>query len=88
MFNELAEKRRSVRVYDERPVEAAKIDIIIEAAFAPPQEGNKTWAFVVVTDKILLEKTFRGEARRGRLCQGCPGCRRRMWRSICFWTVG
>ena len=57
MFNELAEKRRSVRVYDERPVEAAKIDIIIEAALRSPSgRGTRPWAFVVVTDKILLEK--------------------------------
>ena len=32
MFNELAEKRRSVKGYAKRPVEAEKIDAIIEAA--------------------------------------------------------
>lgn len=57
MFNELAEKRRSVKVYAERPVEAAKIDAIIEAALRSPSgRGIRPWAFVVVTDKSLLEK--------------------------------
>jgi nitroreductase len=57
MFNELAEKRRSVKVYAKRPVEAEKIDAIIEAALRSPSgRGTRPWAFVVVTDKILLEK--------------------------------
>ena len=57
MFNELAEKRRSVKVYAKRPVEAGKIDAIIEAALRSPSgRGTRPWAFVVVTDRILLEK--------------------------------
>jgi len=57
MFNELAEKRRSVTVYAKRPVEAAKIDAIIEAALrCPTGRALRPWAFVVVTDKTLLEK--------------------------------
>jgi len=57
MFNELAEKRRSVKGYAARPVEAAKIDAIIEAALRSPSgRAARPWAFVVVTDKPLLEK--------------------------------
>ena len=57
MFNELLEKRRSVKVYANRPVEAAKIDTIIEAALrAPTGRAARPWEFVVVTDKTLLEK--------------------------------
>jgi len=57
MFNELAEKRRSVKVYAERPVEAGKIDAIIEAALRSPTGGaRRPWAFVVITDKTLLDK--------------------------------
>ena len=57
MFNELLEKRRSVKVYSERPVEAEKIDTIIEAALRSPSgRAARPWAFVVVTDKTLLEK--------------------------------
>ena len=57
MFNELAKKRRSVKVYAERPVESAKIDAIMEAALRSPSgRGTRPWTFVVVTDKVLLGK--------------------------------
>jgi nitroreductase len=57
MFNELAEKRRSVRAYADRPVEPAKMDAIIEAALRSPSgKAARPWTFVVVTDKALLEK--------------------------------
>ena len=57
MFNELVEKRRSVKVYGKRPVEAGKIDAVIEAALRSPSgRAARPWAFVVVTDKALLEK--------------------------------
>jgi nitroreductase len=57
MFNELAEKRRSVKGYAARSVEAGKIDAIIEAALRSPSgRAARPWAFVVVTDKTLLEK--------------------------------
>ncbi len=57
MFNELAEKRRSVKTFAARPVEAKKVDAIIEAALrSPTGRAARPWAFVVVTDKTLLEK--------------------------------
>ena len=57
MFNELVEKRRSIKVYAERPVEAQKIDAIIEAALrSPTGAARRPWTFVVVTDKTLLKK--------------------------------
>ena len=57
MFNELMKKRRSVRVFAKRPVEAEKIDAIIEAALrCPSGRGARPWTFVVITDKVLLEK--------------------------------
>ncbi len=57
MFSELAKKRRSVRTYAKRPVEAEKIDAIIEASLRSPSgRAARPWSFVVVTDKTLLEK--------------------------------
>jgi nitroreductase len=57
MFNEMAEKRRSVKVFADRPVEAVKIDAIIEVALRSPSgRAARPWAFVVVTNKTLLEK--------------------------------
>ncbi len=57
MFNKLAETRRSIKVYADRPVEPEKVEAIIEAALrAPTGRAARPWSFVVVTDKALLEK--------------------------------
>jgi len=57
MFLSLIQKRRSMRQYTEKPVEAGKIDQLIEAVLrSPSSRGFNPWEFVVVTDKTLLEK--------------------------------
>lgn len=57
MFLSLAQKRRSIRRYKDKPVESEKIDRLVEAALrAPSSRGFNPWEFVVVTDRILLEK--------------------------------
>jgi len=49
--------RTSIRKYQNKPVEAAKIDTLIRAAMAAPTAVNKQpWHFVVVTDSELLQK--------------------------------
>lgn len=57
MFSDLVKSRRSIREYEDRPVEQEKIDTIIEAALrAPSGRGIRPWHFVVVTDRDMLEK--------------------------------
>ena len=57
MFLSLIQKRRSIRQYLAKPVEADKIDMLIEAALrSPSSRGFNPWEFVVVTDQDLLEK--------------------------------
>jgi len=57
MFDKLAEKRRSITKYTDRPVEQEKIDKIIETALrAPSARGARPWHFVVVTDQTTREK--------------------------------
>ena len=57
MFADLVKNRRSIREYEDRPVEPAKIDTIIESALrAPSGRAIRPWSFVVVTDKDILEK--------------------------------
>ncbi len=73
MFNELMEKRRSVRVYAKRPVEAAKMDAIIEAALRSPSgRAARPWAFVVVTDRALLEKLSVAKPAGGAFIKDAP----------------
>jgi nitroreductase len=55
MFISLLEKRRSIREFLERPVEAEKVDLLIEAALrAPSSRGFNPWEFILVTDRSLL----------------------------------
>ena len=57
MFLTLAQKRRSIRQYLEKPIEAEKIERLVEAALrAPSSRGFNPWEFIVVTDRVLLEK--------------------------------
>jgi nitroreductase len=47
--------RRSIRRYEEKPVEAEKLDLLLQAAMAAPSAMNcQPWEFVVVTDPDKL----------------------------------
>lgn len=47
--------RRSIRSYQERPVEMEKIDVLLKAAMAAPSAMNiKPWEFIIVTDAQKL----------------------------------
>lgn len=57
MFAELMKKRRSIKIFEDRALEAEMIDVIIESALRSPSgRAARPWHFVVVTDKGLLEK--------------------------------
>ncbi len=73
MFKEIAQKRRSVKVYAERPVETEKIDAIIEAALRSPSgRAARPWAFVVITDKTLLKKLSDAKPQGGAFLKDAP----------------
>lgn len=57
MFLSLAQSRRSIRKYQNKPVESEKIDRLVEAVLrAPTSMGKNSWEFVIVTDRGLLKK--------------------------------
>ena len=48
--------RRSIRRYEDRPVEPERIETLLRAAMAAPSAGNEqSWRFVVVTDRAQLD---------------------------------
>jgi nitroreductase len=56
-FNELLEKRRSVRKFQETQVPEDLIEKIIDDATQAPNAGNlQPWQFIVITDKKLIRK--------------------------------
>ncbi|KUG29947.1 nitroreductase family protein [hydrocarbon metagenome] len=49
--------RRSIRKYDGRPVSPAQAETLLRAAMAAPSAGNaQPWRFVVVTDRLILDR--------------------------------
>ena len=61
-FQELIEKRRSVRKYKPNPVPREKILKILEAArIAPSASNRQPWHFIVVEDKDMIKKLAKQE---------------------------
>ncbi|MEM3104889.1 MAG: nitroreductase family protein, partial [Candidatus Bathyarchaeia archaeon] len=49
--------RRSIRVYEDKPVEEEKLRKVLEAARLAPSAGNRQpWRFIVVTDPKVKEE--------------------------------
>jgi nitroreductase len=54
--------RRSVRIFNGKPIEREKIDLILEAArLAPSSCNSQPWRFIVVEDKELLKKVAKAQ---------------------------
>jgi len=57
VFDELIQKRRSVRDYDERAVPLSVIKEIITDACEAPSAGNRQpWGFVVIADRDMMKR--------------------------------
>ncbi len=55
MFIDLLRSRRSVRQFQDKPVEQKKIDLLVEAMLrSPSSRGLNPWEFVVVSDPDML----------------------------------
>jgi nitroreductase len=55
MLIDLIRARRSIRQFQESPVEPEKIDLLVEAVLrSPSSRGFNPWSFVVVTDPDTL----------------------------------
>ena len=57
MFIDLLRSRRSIRKFEDRPVEAEKVDLLVEAVLrSPSSRGVNPWEFVVVTDPAIINR--------------------------------
>lgn len=73
MFLSLLEKRRSIRSFQDKPVEDDKIESLIEAALrSPSSRAFYPWAFVVVTDPDLLDKLSRSKPAGAAFLKNAP----------------
>lgn len=54
---DLLKTRRSIRKYQDKAVEKEKIDVILRSALlSPSSRARRPWEFLVVTDKVILNK--------------------------------
>jgi nitroreductase len=73
MFIDILTKRRSIRKYQQKPVEKEKIDLLVEAALrAPSSRGVAPWAFVVVTDPGIIGQLARAKPHGAAFLKNAP----------------
>jgi nitroreductase len=70
---EILQKRRSVRLFQNRLVEAEKIDTLTEALLrSPSSRGRNPWEFVVVTDPATLQRLGKSKAHGSEFLSKAP----------------
>jgi nitroreductase len=73
MFMSLIQKRRSIRKFLDKPIEAEQIDLLLEAALrAPSSRGLNPWEFIVVTDRDLLKKLSQAKKHGATFLRDAP----------------
>ncbi len=73
MFIDLLRTRRSIRRFQDRPVEKEKIDLLIEAMLrSPSSRGLSPWEFVVVTEKETLVRLSQAKPHGAKFVKNAP----------------
>ena len=70
---EFLKTRRSIRKFQDRPVEEEKIEAMMKAALlAPSSKSSRPWHFVVVDDKEKLQKMAESREMGSQFLGGAP----------------
>ncbi len=73
MFIELERKRRSIRKYQDKPVDLETVELLVEAALrSPSSRGLYPWEFVVVRDRTLIQKLSKAKSNGSAFLSGAP----------------
>lgn len=73
MFIDLLRLRRSIRQFQERPVEKEKIELLVEALLRSPSSRSlNPWEFAVVTDPETLQRLARAKAHGSSFLKNAP----------------
>ena len=61
-FKDLAQQRRSHRKFTDEEIDAEDLKLILRAALmSPTSKSQRAWQFVVVDDKLDIEKQYQAE---------------------------
>ena len=73
MFIDLLRARRSIRQYQERPVEQEKVDLLVEAALrSPSSRGFNPWEFIVVNDPETIDRLSKSKPHGASFLANAP----------------
>jgi nitroreductase len=73
MFIDLLRSRRSIRKFQDRPVEPEKVEMLVEAALrSPSSRGFNPWEFVVVDDPEIIARLSRAKPHGASFLAGAP----------------
>ena len=72
-FKDLAQLRRSHRKFTDEEIDAEDVRLIMRAALmSPTSKGQRAWQFVVVDDKMDLEKLSDAKDLGGQFIKSAP----------------
>ena len=72
-FKTLAQMRRSHRKFTSEEIDAEDVKLILRAALmSPTSKGQRAWEFIVVDDKMDLEKLSDAKAMGGQFLKDAP----------------
>lgn len=72
-FKDLAQMRRSHRKFTQQEIDPEDVRLILRAALmSPTSKGQRAWQFVVVDDKLDLEKLADAKDLGGQFLKGAP----------------
>jgi len=73
MFFPLIRNRRSIRKYENKPVETEKLEMLVEAALLSPSSmGSNPWMFIIITDRTVLEKLSKAKPHGATFLRNAP----------------
>lgn len=73
MFLDLLQNRRSIRRFQDRPVEKEKIDSLIEAMLRSPSSRSfNPWEFIVVTDPAMITRLAEAKSHGSAFMKNAP----------------
>lgn len=73
MFLQLLQNRRSIRQFQDKPVEKEKIDQLVECMLrSPSSRGRNPWEFVVIDDKRTLEALSQAKPHGASFVKNAP----------------
>ena len=73
MLIDIVRTRRSIRKYQDKPVEKDKIDILVETALrAPSSRGFNPWEFVMVTNSDTIAQLAKAKPHGASFLKGAP----------------